>query len=48
MNKFEKTLCYDDVLLVPQASHILPRDVDLSSRITNNIKIKNIGNTMIK
>ena len=30
---------FDDVLLVPQASHILPRDVDLSSRITNNIKI---------
>jgi len=30
---------FDDVLLVPQASHILPKDVDLSSRITNKIKI---------
>ena len=30
---------FDDVLLVPQESHILPRDVDLSSRITNKIKI---------
>ena len=26
-------------MLVPQASHILPKDVDLSSRITNKIKI---------
>ena len=30
---------FDDVLLVPQASHILPKDVDLSSRLTNKIKI---------
>ncbi|MEC9273245.1 MAG: IMP dehydrogenase, partial [Candidatus Neomarinimicrobiota bacterium] len=30
---------FDDVLLVPQSSQVLPRDVDLSSRITNNLKI---------
>ena len=30
---------FDDVLLVPQSSHVLPRDVDLTSKITNNLKI---------
>ena len=30
---------FDDVLLVPQSSQVLPRDVDLSSRVSNNIKI---------
>ena len=30
---------FDDVLLVPQSSHVLPRDVDLTSKISNNIKI---------
>jgi|LWDU01.1.fsa_nt_gi IMP dehydrogenase len=30
---------FDDVLLVPQYSQVLPRDVDLSSKITNNLKI---------
>tara|TARA_B100001093_G_scaffold519149_1_gene606762 strand:- start:2317 stop:3789 length:1473 start_codon:yes stop_codon:yes gene_type:complete len=32
-------LTYDDVLLVPAYSHILPRDVDISTRFTKNIRI---------
>ena len=30
-------LTFDDVLLIPAHSHILPRDVDLSTRLTRNI-----------
>ncbi|MGB0979154.1 MAG: IMP dehydrogenase [Croceimicrobium sp.] len=33
-------LTYDDVLLVPAYSQVLPREVDLSSRFTRNIKLK--------
>jgi len=33
-------LTYDDVLLVPNYSEVLPRDVDLSSRFTRNIGMK--------
>ncbi|MCB1061121.1 MAG: IMP dehydrogenase [Calditrichaeota bacterium] len=33
-------LTYDDVLLIPAASEILPSEVDLSSRLTTNIKLK--------
>ena len=33
-------LTYDDVLLVPNYSEVLPRDVDLSSKVTRNIKLK--------
>ena len=32
-------LTYDDVLLVPAYSQILPRDVDVSTRFTKNIRI---------
>ncbi|MBT8195798.1 MAG: IMP dehydrogenase [Bacteroidia bacterium] len=32
-------LTYDDVLLVPAYSEVLPRDVDISSRFTKNIKL---------
>jgi len=32
-------LTFDDVLLVPAASEILPRDVDLSTRLTRQIKL---------
>jgi len=32
-------LTFDDVLLVPAASEILPRDVDTSTRLTRNIKL---------
>ena len=33
-------LTYDDVLLVPNYSEVLPRDVDLSSRFSKNIVMK--------
>ncbi len=36
---FEYALTFDDVLLVPQKSSILPRDVDLSTRLTKSIKL---------
>lgn len=36
---FKEGLTYDDVLLVPQYSEILPRDVDVSSQLTKKIKI---------
>lgn len=37
---FEKIgLTYDDVLLVPLKSDVLPKDIDVSTRFTNNIKL---------
>ena len=36
---FNLALTFDDVLLVPQASSILPRDVELITRLTNNISL---------
>jgi IMP dehydrogenase len=36
---FEEGLTYDDVLLVPQYSEVLPRDVDISSNLTKKIKL---------
>ena len=38
--KFAKEgLTFDDVLLVPQESNFLPKDVDLSTRLTNKIRL---------
>ena len=34
---FIQALTFDDVLLVPQESNVLPRDVGLQTRLTNNI-----------
>ena len=34
---FIQALTFDDVLLVPQESNVLPRDVELQTRLTNNI-----------
>jgi IMP dehydrogenase len=34
---FKEGLTYDDVLLIPQYSEVLPRDVDISSKLTRNI-----------
>jgi IMP dehydrogenase len=34
-----EALTFDDVLLVPAYSEILPRDVDISSKLTRNIKL---------
>ncbi|MCX6752174.1 MAG: IMP dehydrogenase [Candidatus Nomurabacteria bacterium] len=36
---FQEGLTYDDVLLVPQYSEVLPRDVDISSHLTKKIKL---------
>ncbi len=32
-------LTFDDILLIPQESNILPRDVDLSTQLTNTIRL---------
>ena len=42
MSDLRTGLTFDDVLLVPNHSTILPKDVDLSTRFTNKIKL-NIG-----
>jgi IMP dehydrogenase len=36
---FPEGLAYDDVLLVPAYSEVLPRDVDISSNLTKKIKL---------
>lgn len=36
---FQKTLTFDDVLLVPQESEILPKDTILQSRLARDIKL---------
>jgi len=35
----EEALTFDDVLLVPAYSEVLPRDVDISSRLTRDIRL---------
>ena len=37
--KFVENLTFDDVLMVPKYSEVLPRDVDISTNITKNIKL---------
>ena len=37
---FGEGLTFDDVLLLPGYSQVLPRDVDISSRLTNSIRLK--------
>ena len=39
MNKLTTGLTFDDVLLKPRYSNILPNDVDLATRFTNNISL---------
>lgn len=39
IHNIKEALTFDDVLLVPQFSEILPRDVDVSCRLTKNIKL---------
>jgi IMP dehydrogenase len=36
---FVQALTFDDVLLVPQKSHVLPREVNLKTRLTNKINM---------
>lgn len=39
-NKFQKEgLTFDDVLLVPNKSEVLPADIDLTTKLTNNITL---------
>ncbi len=38
-DNFKEGLTYDDVLLVPQYSEVLPREVNLSSQLTKKIKL---------
>ncbi|MDZ7836382.1 MAG: IMP dehydrogenase [Alkalibacterium sp.] len=35
----KKGLTFDDVLLLPQESHVLPNDVDLSIRLTDKVRL---------
>ena len=35
----KEALTFDDVLLIPQLSSILPKDVDVTTRLTQNIKL---------
>lgn len=39
-NSFQEYLTYDDVLLIPQYSEVLPRETDLSTSLSRNIKLK--------
>ena len=39
MRILEEALTFDDVLLVPAYSEILPREVDLSTRVTRHIRL---------
>jgi IMP dehydrogenase len=39
MPTFIEGLTFDDVLLLPQSSHVLPRDVNVTSRLTNEIAL---------
>ncbi|NLM50716.1 MAG: IMP dehydrogenase, partial [Clostridiaceae bacterium] len=37
-DRLREGLTFDDVLLVPQKSDVLPADVDVSTYLTKNIK----------
>jgi IMP dehydrogenase len=39
INEIKEGLTYDDVLLVPAYSEVLPRDVQLKSKLTRNIEV---------
>ena len=39
MRILEEALTFDDVLLVPAYSEMLPREVDLSTRVTRSIRL---------
>ncbi|MDP2155871.1 MAG: IMP dehydrogenase, partial [Sulfuricella sp.] len=40
MRILQKALTFDDVLLVPAHSNVLPRDVSLATRLTRDISLK--------
>ena len=35
----QKAITFDDILLIPSKSKVLPRDVDISTRLTKNIRL---------
>lgn len=39
-DKIREALTFDDVLLVPAESDVLPKDVDTSTRLTRNLRLK--------
>ena len=40
MEPIKEALTFDDVLLVPRYSEILPSEADISTNLSNNIKLK--------
>ena len=40
MVTIKEALTFDDVLMLPRFSSILPSDTDISLKLTNNIKLK--------
>ncbi len=40
VDKLREALTFDDVLLVPAASSVLPRDVDLGTKVTTDIELQ--------
>jgi len=36
---YEESLTFDDVLLVPQYSEVLPKDVDISTKLTKDVTL---------
>ena len=36
---FKESFTFDDVLLVPKHSQVLPREVDVSTRLTKSIRL---------
>ncbi len=40
MRIIEEALTFDDVLLVPAHSSVMPKDVDLTTRVTRDIELK--------
>lgn len=39
-DRITEALTFDDILLVPQRSEVLPSDVDITTRLTRNIGLK--------
>ena len=40
MEAIKETLTFDDILLLPRFSNVLPSETDLSINLTNKIKLK--------
>ena len=36
---FKKRFTFDDVLLIPAESHVLPNDADLSTQLASNLRL---------